>query len=181
MSISSAFFGVVSPYLVGLESFVLVDCCAGDGKAGAEFYSVEGVEKIIFVDVYEPNKFKKNTQNLKTPFEVFHEGLENFPSIENAVYIGLHSCGELTDLIIEKAVSTKSVLAVMPCCYNQRMKRYDLVNPPDNRKLLYEAEKDYFDAFRIQYLKEQNCEVFLERIDKSITPMNNVIIAKPFD
>ena len=106
-------------------------------------------------------------------------GIEKFGIPSNAAVIALHSCGVLTDKIIEKAILSLSPVAIMPCCYNQNMREYDLQNPPDKRKLMYKSENDYYDTFRMQHLRENGYLVFLRTVNPKITPMNNVIIAIP--
>ncbi|MEA3429811.1 MAG: methyltransferase [Nanoarchaeota archaeon] len=178
---AKAFFEKFFPFLSSLPSlsgFTLYDCCSGDGKVGAEFDSL-GLERIVFVDVHEVGKFKTITSSIQTPYDLNCNGIENLSIKKPSILVAVHACGNLTDLIIEAAVSSKSYLAVIPCCYNSRMKNYTLGEPPDNRKLLYDSEKDYYDAFRVQFLREQGYSVFLERIDSKITPMNNVIIGIP--
>lgn len=179
MNRAEAFYDAVYPYFRNLNKRVLVDFCAGDGKAGAEFDEDKNIEKIIFVDIKEPNKFKKNTSGLKTPFESYYGGIENFNLPKSALVIAVHSCGILTDKILEKAVLFYCPVAVMPCCYNQNMKKYSLQRSPDGRKLIYESEKDYYDAFRLEFLKENNYNAVIKTIDKKITPMNNIIIGIP--
>ena len=176
---AEAFHSIVSPYFHELNLPTIVEFCAGDGKAGAEFDKDEGIEKIIFVDIKQPNKLKKNIGMLHSYSISYLCGLENFYVPSDSFIIALHSCGILTDKILEKAVLSKSPVAVMPCCYNQNMKKYHLQNPPDKRRLVYDSEKDYYDAFRLQYLRENNYIAVLKNIDKKITPMNNILIGIP--
>ena len=70
-------------------------------------------------------------------------------------------------------------VAVMPCCYNDQMKKYTLQQPPDSRLLRYPRPRDYYDAVRLQFLKEQGYAVELHPIDPRITPMNKVLIGIP--
>lgn len=93
--------------------------------------------------------------------------------------LAIHACGILTDKVLEKAVQSKVPVAVMPCCYNDQMKRYQLQQPPDSRILLYSRREDYHDAVRLQFLREQDYTTELRTIDARITPMNNVIVGIP--
>jgi len=179
MNRAEAFYSEVKPFFEKLGSYVLIDCCAGDGKVGVYFDEEPNIEKIMFVDIKEPNKFKLNTSQLKTPFKSSLRGIENLVLPGNAAVIALHACGILTDKIIEKAVLSLAPLAVMPCCYNQNMKKYNLKNLPDRRKISYPSEKDYYDAFRARYLLERGYAVTIRTIDRKITPMNNIIIGIP--
>ena len=105
--------------------------------------------------------------------------IRDFEVQEDSAVIAVHACGILTDIVLRSAVSSRVPVAVMPCCYNDRMDVYDLADPPAKRRLRYPAEKDYYDAFRLQYLLEQDYKAFLLQIDKKITPMNNVLIGIP--
>ena len=166
MTRAKEFHSIVFPYFQGLKLKV-VDCCCGDGKVGFEFQSDF---EVAYVDIYKSRRFMGT--------EVDCGGLEGFSFSCNSLILALHSCGELTDLVLQKAVESQSHVAVMPCCYNSRMRKYDLISPPDPRKMSYYSEKDYYDAFRVQYLRENGYDVRLEQIDKRITPMNNVIIGQ---
>lgn len=177
--LSKEFYKVVSQYLRGFVNYTLVDCCSGDGKAGIEFDSEPNIEKIIFLDIRQPNKFKWNSGGLVKPFEYRIEGIESFEINGLSVLIALHSCGTLSDIILEKAVASESPVAIIPCCYTPDMKKYDLMNSPDKRKLLYSSEKDYYDAFRMQFLREHNYYTVLETMNSRLTPMNNVLIGIP--
>ena len=179
MDRAETFYALVSPFFQRFPHYTLIDCCAGDGKAGVEFDKDTNLDRIIFVDVKEPNKFRRNVSDLQTPFEQSLDGISGVSVDGFLVFIAIHACGILTDEILEKAVSLSSALAVMPCCYNQNMKRYDLKNLPDKRKLVYESEKDYYDAFRLQYLSENGYSAFLRTISCKITSMNNVLIGIP--
>ncbi len=172
---AKAFYEAVSPYANGKN---LVEFCAGDGKGGAQFGET-GLEKIIFVDVKEVSKFKLNTASLKIPFECHWSGMDSLEVPSDSFVIALHACGILTDKVIEKSIAAAAGFAVMPCCYNSNMKKHYLRSPPDKRKLNYSSEKNYYDAFRLQYIKEQGYHALLRRIDKRITPMNNVLIGIP--
>ena len=173
---AAAFYSIVAPYLNGTK--VLVEFCAGDGKGGAEFDN-SSLENIIFVDKRKPNKFQHTAEQLKTPFEYKILDINNTIIPQGSIVIAIHACGILTDIALEKAIKASLGFAIMPCCYNQNMKKYSLRNPPDNRKLCYPAEKDYYDAFRLQYIQEQGYNAILSQIDERITPMNNILIGIP--
>lgn len=172
------FHQIVAPYLRQLGSYTLVECCAGDGKGALQFTNEPNLEKIVFVDIKEVTKFKKNADQLTKPFELYCNGLDELVLPSDVAVIGIHACGILTDKILEKAVAHRAPVAVMPCCYNRKMEKYKLDFPPAGR-FLFTSNKDYYDAFRLQYLKENGYRAGIKTINKKITPMNNVIIGLP--
>ncbi len=98
------------------------------------------------------------------------------PSGISLAVIAIHACGILTDKVLEKAVQARTPVAVMPCCYNDQIKRYQLRQPPDSRILSYPRREDYHDTIRLQFLREQGYRAELQQINPRITPMNNVIM-----
>lgn len=170
-----AFYEVVAPHFSSFAPYDLIECCAGDGKGALAFSG--SCASVTLVDVYEPSKLAGTISNLRVPVSVETSGVESFTG--SGVFIGLHACGSLTDKVLSLAVSSRSPVAVMPCCYRREMALPAVRAPPDGRLLLYDRAFDYVDAVRCQWLREQGYRVVLERIDSRITPMNNVIVGVP--
>jgi len=160
--------------------YTLVEFCAGNGNGGKVFSLDHKVEEIIFVDIKRTRGLERNTSKITKPYECHFVGIENY-KVEPGDFamISIHACGNLTDLVLEKAFSIRAPIAVMPCCYNDNMKKYDLQNPPERKKLLYKREEDYYDAFRLRFLEENAYRVWIKTINPKITPMNNIIIGLP--
>lgn len=163
------------------ESYDLVEFCAGNGNGGKIFLQNGDAKQLHLVDVKTVRKLEETLVEIDNQATIFLEGIDNyqFSQKQNIAIIGIHACGELTDKIIEKAVTIRAPVAVMPCCYS-RNKKYNLQQPLNPRLLLYQRKEDYFDLVRLQFLKEQRYFVALERIDSRITPMNNVLIGIPY-
>ena len=159
--------------------FTLIDYCCGDGALGALFDNHPLVQRIVFVDVKNVRDLQRKTSTLNTPFEVFLEGIEAHNPRANSFILSLHSCGTLTDRVIEIAVQTRNPFAVMPCCYRNRMSS---LKPSSNHSLpVSYSRKDYYDALRMEYAKERGYRTEMRAIDRRITPMNQVIIGAPLD
>ncbi|MBU1111650.1 MAG: methyltransferase [archaeon] len=165
--------------------YELVEFCAGNGNAGKVFTQRGNIKNVNFIDVKKVRGLEKTISEIECKHTISLDGIEGFTptSTESLVAIAIHSCGTLTDDIIERAIELHIALAVMPCCYsinvNDRIKRYSLAQPPDPRLLLYSRIEDYFDLVRTQFLIENDYQAFLRRIDPRTTPMNNVIIGLP--
>lgn len=162
-------------------SYNLYDLCCGNGLAGAYFLDEKEVEKVVMVDL-KSLMYRTKLQERNPGIVFINESIDNLIISEKpAALIGVHACGRLTDIVIEKAVDARVPFAVMPCCYNSEMNKYELREPPDGRKLVYPNEQSYYDAFRMQFAKERGYDVVLTTIDPKITPMNNVIVATPLN
>jgi len=157
----------------------IAEFCCGNGELSALIDRNHELEKIDLVDIIEVNKLPKNLKLIKSDFELHLDGVDSFKPEVNTLIISVHPCGELTDKIINIAIESRNSFAIMPCCYNSRMKKYDLLNPPSPKKLHYLSEKEYYDTFRIQYAKEKGFNVIKCQINPKITPMNNVLIGIP--
>ena len=137
-------------------------------------------QQITFVDVRRVRGLEQTLGKIQGA-ELDLSGIDGYviPSKIPSVVIAIHACNVLTDKVLEKAVQARVPVAVMPCCYNDHMKKYQLQHPPDPRLLLYARSEEYYDAVRLQFLREQNFTTELLKIDQRITPMNNVIIGIP--
>lgn len=157
--------------------FTLVDYCCGDASLGALFDSHHFVQNIIFIDIKRMRGLGRKINRLSTPFEISFEGIESHNPSTNSFVVALHSCGELTDRVIEKAVAARNPFAVMPCCYKNGM---NSLRPSSHCVLpVSYSYKDYYDALRMEYVKERGYNAKLRLINRRTTPMNHVIIGIP--
>ncbi len=157
--------------------FTLIDYCCGNGALGALFDSHPLVQRIVFVDVKKVRGLERKTRTLSTSFEVFLEGIKSHNPGANSFIVSLHSCGTLTDRVIEKAVLTRNPFAVAPCCYRNRMSS---LRPSSSHNLpVSYSRKDYYDYLRLEYVKARRYRSEIRLIDKKITPMNHIIVGIP--
>jgi SAM-dependent methyltransferase len=88
------------------------------------------------------------------------------------IVVSAHACGELTDLILERAVNAGARVAVLPCCHN--LKNGDLGG--------LEGWMDgplAMDSARALRLRFQGYKVYTQVIPGDITPKNRLLMAEP--
>ncbi len=86
--------------------------------------------------------------------------------------VSAHACGDLTDLILDRAVAAGARVAVLPCCHD--LKGADLGG--------LEGWMDgplAMDAARVARLRSQGYRVFTQTIPGDITPKNRLLMAEP--
>jgi len=88
------------------------------------------------------------------------------------IVVSAHACGGLTDLILERAVAARAIVAVLPCCHN--LKDGDLGG--------LDGWMDgplAMDAARVARLRAQGYRVYTQMIPGDITPKNRLLMAEP--
>jgi hypothetical protein len=109
--------------------------------------------------------------------------LETFELHRADVVVSSHACGDLTDLVIERAALARAPVAVLPCCH-------DMVRTGGNRRALAEAGDPRLlegwidrglaiDILRARWLQEQGYQVRTQAIPTAITPKNRLLIGVP--
>ena len=157
--------------------FTLVDYCCGDASLGALFDSHPSIQRMFFVDVRKTRGLEANLSRLTKPFEFSIEGIASHNPDADALVVGVHACGTLTDRLIEKAISTRNPFAVMPCCYRNGM---NSLRPSSNHRLpVSYSHKDYRDSLRLEYAKERGYYSEMRLIDRKVTPMNHILVGIP--
>ena len=157
------------------SEYSVIDVGAGNGCCG--FY---WPNYTYFVDKRKPKTFEKLNKHFKkqnfeyneTPFEDFKlESVEGDKAI-----IGIHTCNELTDLIIDKSISEGMPFAIVPCCYPnlKTFNRYKEITP-----LFFNNITRYIDDKRKTFLKQAdfNCEIL--NLENLLSDMNKLILGMP--
>jgi len=128
----------------------------------------------------------------------------NVSADSSTLIVGVHCCGGLSDSILDLAISSKSALALVPCCHTRKSlpveyrsksnkrfhdvleqnvaKNNDILEKDGKtkqQKLLPTTLTDFIDRIRIQRLIDAGFEVQEECIPSVITPKNRIIIATP--
>lgn len=86
--------------------------------------------------------------------------------------VSVHACGELTDLVLARAVAARARVAVLPCCH--RLDGADLGG--------LEGWLDgalALDVTRAAWLRSQGYRVMTQTIPADITPQNRLLLAEP--
>ena len=88
------------------------------------------------------------------------------------VVVSSHACGALTDQIIERAVTARARLAVLPCCHD--------VETCDAGPLGGWLDSALaVDAMRAIRLESHQYRVWTQVIPAAITPRNRLLLAEP--
>jgi hypothetical protein len=133
---------------------------------------------------------------------------KNVSADSSTLIVGVHCCGTLSDTILDLAISSRSALALVPCCHTRKslprgykndpikMKELLAENARENEKntggdsnndnnnnitneLLPTTLTDYIDRYRMKKLTDAGYDVQEERIPSVITPKNRIIVAIP--
>ncbi len=156
-------------------------------------------------EMAEPNtKPAHKTSQVKRWHWVEGDICRNVSADSSTLIIGVHCCGTLSDTILDMAISSRSALALVPCCHTKKSLPIEYQNNPHKiQELLIEDAKknqkiesdtsdvdsqenppatsltDYIDRCRIQKLMNAGFEVQEESIPSVITPKNRIIVATP--
>ncbi|PLX82339.1 MAG: methyltransferase domain-containing protein [Desulfuromonas sp.] len=98
--------------------------------------------------------------------------LEEVELEENDLVVSVHTCGELTDLVLERATSAGARLAVLPCCH--------ALDGADLGGLQGWLDGPLaIDVVRVLRLRNLGYRVYTGQIPGDITPKNRLLIAEP--
>ncbi|WP_298039404.1 methyltransferase [uncultured Desulfuromonas sp.] len=98
--------------------------------------------------------------------------LEEVELEENDLVVSVHACGELTDLVLERATSAGARLAVLPCCH--------ALDGADLGGLQGWLDGPLaIDVVRVLRLRNLGYRVYTGQIPGDITPKNRLLIAEP--
>lgn len=91
---------------------------------------------------------------------------------DDARLLGIHACGSLTDTVLERAIQTRSRVAVLPCCHSR--------DKHDSGGLEGWLPHDVaVDVIRARTLAAAGFKVHTATIDASITPKNRLLLGTP--
>jgi hypothetical protein len=100
------------------------------------------------------------------------EDLRTAPLAAGDLVVSVHACGQLTDVVIDRARAARCRLAVLPCCHD--------LDGNDSGGL--EGWMDgalAVDAVRLLRLRDAGYTVHAARIPADITAKNRLLIARP--
>ena len=88
------------------------------------------------------------------------------------VVVSVHACGDLSDLVLERAAGARARVAVMPCCHDLGANdQGDLTGWVDGPLAV--------DVVRALRLKERGYRIRTQSIARTITPKNRLLIGEP--
>ena len=98
--------------------------------------------------------------------------VQDFALDPDDLVVSVHACGELTDRILERALSVGARVAVLPCCHDLRQREGGGL-----RGWLEGALAQ--DIARATRLRQAGYEVYTGRIPGDITPQNRLLLGQP--
>jgi hypothetical protein len=109
---------------------------------------------------------------LQNRIQLQERDLDAVELVATDLVVSVHACGALTDRVLERAVSARARVAVLPCCHDEET--------CDTGGLLGWLDVGMaVDATRAQRLRQQGYHVHTQLIPREITPKNRLLIAEP--
>ena len=98
--------------------------------------------------------------------------IEEFEILHGDVVVSSHACGDLTDIVLERAAAARARVAVLPCCHN--------LASDDAKKLAGWLDGALaIDVARAQRLEQQGYRISTQRIAEGITPKARLLLGAP--
>ncbi|HAA55962.1 MAG TPA: hypothetical protein DCE42_14455 [Myxococcales bacterium] len=98
------------------------------------------------------------------------------------IWLGCHACGELSDAILEMALSRREPFVLMPCCPNRRLSR----SWPKHIERVLPADVEPFgdvgvalEMMRLGRAQAAQYRVLYREIEREITPHHRLLIGQP--
>jgi len=105
----------------------------------------------------------------------FQEGdLADVPLLPDDIVVSVHACGELTDLVLERAQAAGARVAVLPCCH-------DLRNSDTGGVQGWLDGPLAVDVTRAALLRKRGYHVYTQLIPGDITPKNRLLMGEPWE
>jgi len=150
----------------------------GHGFIGYTLLFKKLASLVYQIDIKETKSHKRLTRHGNEHCKmIFYEGnvydeLDYLLNLDFDIIIGCHLCGNLTDFAIDLSIKTNTDIAVCPCCYGKKKSR-------GNEKRIRELfGSESIDVYRCIKLLEEGYNVTNKFLNKTITPMNRIIIGR---
>jgi hypothetical protein len=92
--------------------------------------------------------------------------------LQGDLVVSSHACGQLTDVVLARAVAARARVAVLPCCHNFR------ASPPGMLANWVDGALA-IDIRRAIWLEQQGYRIWTHTIPASITPKNRLLLGEP--
>jgi hypothetical protein len=158
----------------------VVDLCAGHGLLGQIMLLLDNSSPdALVVDRQLPPSAATLARALAADWPrvsarvTFREcPLEDVDLVDGDVVVSIHSCGALTDRVIDLAVAARARLAVLPCCHD--------LGTADTGALTGWLDGPLaVDVVRASKLRALGWQVWTQTIPAAITPQNRLLMACP--
>ncbi len=111
---------------------------------------------------------------LKHRVHYLEQPLQEIEIFPEDLVVSAHACGDLTDLVIDKAVKGRARVAVMPCCHDAARSDTGSLDGWMGTSLAVDAVR----AFR---LRQNGYRIFTQKIPGTITPKNRLLMGEYMD
>ncbi len=98
--------------------------------------------------------------------------VEDVALADTDIVVSVHACGDLSDVVLDRAAATRARVAVLPCCHDLR------VNDDGNLAGWVDGPLAV-DVVRAMRLKQQGYRIWTQSISADITPKNRLLIGEP--
>jgi hypothetical protein len=98
--------------------------------------------------------------------------LDTVETHDTDLVVSSHACGHLTDVVLDRAVSARARVAVLPCCHD--------FNANDAGALTGWVDRaSAVDIRRAIRLEQHGYRVWTQTIPAGITPKNRLLLGEP--
>ena len=102
------------------------------------------------------------------------DAIDAVPLAAGDVIVSSHACGELSDLVLDRAIHARAKVAMLPCCH-------DLAAGDDGGLSGWLDGPLAVDVVRAQRLRQRGYRVWTQTIPAGITPKNRLLLGAPAD
>lgn len=158
----------------------IVELCAGHGLLAYMLLLLDdSAPGAICVDVARPKSFGKLAAALEETWPRLRErvryvtsNIDDITVAPGSVVVSVHACGDLSDRVIDRAVSADAALAIVPCCHA-------LAKCDTGGLLGWIDGAMAIDVTRARRLSALGYHVRTQTIPADITPQNRLLLATP--
>jgi hypothetical protein len=99
-------------------------------------------------------------------------GLDLVETHGTDLVVSSHACGNLTDVVLDRAISSRARVAVLPCCHHLRSGDADGLSGWVDRAAA-------IDIVRAMRLTREGYRIWTQAIPAAITPKNRLLLGEP--
>jgi len=156
----------------------VLEVCCGHGLVG-QLLAENGAKSVHQIDIHETHSHALlQTYFLKNPvmFDVIdiRSQKDEILSWNFDVVVGMHCCGDLSDIIVDIAIKKGAALCLCPCCYHGAR-----MAPSIAASMKKYSKPLAVDAVRVATLALHGYAITMKALNISISTCNNIICATP--